>query len=197
MTDPVATATSAAFTLQVVAPNLAIGPQSLRGGRANVPYDSQQLTVYGGYEPYSYSVLSGALPKGMTLSADGLLSGTPDAPAGQYAFAVGVTDKYGLTASLELVFTVLPPRVAFDTRTLRAGVLLHTYNTTLEVSGGSEPYDFEVIAGTLPRGLVLDADGTLHGRPTRAGNFGFTVQATDANGVTFKHFFGLKIRRAR
>ncbi|HLQ22306.1 MAG TPA: Ig domain-containing protein [Gemmatimonadales bacterium] len=193
-TDPVAKEASHEFSIQIVAPDLAIAPQILRGGRANVPY-SQQLSVYGGYAPYSYSVTSGALPNGMTLSADGLLSGTPDAPAGEYAFAVQATDSYGLTALIQLVFTVLPPRVAFDTRTLPAGVRLHPYSTTLEVSGGSEPYTFAVVAGALPPGVVLGSDGTLRGRPTRAGNFGFAVQATDQNGVKLKHFYGLKIRQ--
>ena len=94
---------------------------------------------------------------------------------------------------MQLVFTVLSPRVAFDTRTLPAGVRSHTYSTTLEVSGGSEPYTFAVVAGALPPGIVLGSDGTLHGRPTRAGNFGFAVQATDQNGVKLKHYFSLKI----
>src|SRR5207244_4602611 len=148
--------------IRIVAPDLAIAPQILGGGRANVAY-SQQLSVYGGYAPYSYSVTSGALPNGMTLSADGLLAGTPDAPAGQYAFAVQATDKYGLTALLQLVFTVLSPRVAFDTRSLPAGVRSHTYSTTLEVSGGSEPYTFEVVDSALSPGVVLGSDGKLHG----------------------------------
>jgi hypothetical protein len=38
---------------------------------------SQQLTASGGTGPYTFTVLSGALPAGLTLTAGGLLSGTP------------------------------------------------------------------------------------------------------------------------
>jgi hypothetical protein len=193
-TDPVATAAEAAFSLQVDAPTLVIAPQILRGGRANQPY-TQPLSVFGGYAPYTYTVLAGALPKGLELSADGTLAGTPDAPAGRYSFTVGATDKYGLTARLDLVFTVLPPKMSIDTATIANAVRGRLYTATIVASGGSEPYAFSVVSGTLPPGIKLAADGTLRGRPTRAGGFGFTVQATDANGVTRVHYYGLRVRQ--
>jgi len=192
--DSVATATEATLTLQIDAPALVLAPQILRGGRANQPY-AQELTVVGGYAPYAYSVLAGALPKGMTLSADGLLSGIPDAAAGQYTFTVGATDKYGLSARLDLVFTVLPPRMAINTETIPNGMRGRAYSAAIRVSGGSEPYAFSVVAGALPPGVKLGSDGTLRGRPTRAGTFAFTVQATDANGVTRVHYYGLRVRQ--
>jgi len=193
-TDPVAKPATQELSLQVVAPDLVIAPQILRGGRANVPYN-QQLSVVGGYAPYSYSLVGGSLPKGMSLSTDGLLSGVPDVPAGQYPFQVGATDKYGLTTSLQLVFTVLPPRMAFETQTLPDGFRFLNYRVQLAISGGGEPYTFTIVAGALPAGLVLGKDGTVYGRAQRAGRFGFTVLATDANGVTRKHYFSLRIRQ--
>jgi len=195
-TDPVARAATQSFSLQVVAPDLVIAPQILRGGRANVPY-SQQLSVQGGYAPYTYELRGGALPNGMTLSADGLLSGTPNAPAGQYSFQVGAADAYSLTTALQLVFTVLPPRMAFATQTLPDGLRFRSYRTQLTVTGGGEPYAFTLAAGALPPGLALGGDGTLRGRPTRAGAFGFTIQAKDTNGVTRKHYYGLRVRQIR
>jgi hypothetical protein len=193
-TDPVATAAEGTFTLQIDAPTLVIAPQILRGGRANQPY-TQQLSVIGGYAPYAYSVLAGALPKGLELTADGALAGTPDAPAGQYTFTVGATDKYGLTARLDLVFTVLPPRMSIDTATLANAVRGRPYTAAIVASGGSEPYTFTVVSGSLPPGIKLASDGTLVGRPTRAGGYGFTAQATDANGVTRVHYYGLRVRQ--
>jgi large repetitive protein len=140
-------------------------------------------------------VLAGELPKGLELSADGALAGTPDAPAGQYTFTVGATDKYGLTARLDLVFTVLPPKMFIDTATIANAVRGRAYTATIAASGGSEPYTFTVMSGKLPPGIKLGLDGTLSGRPTRAGAFGFTVQATDANGVTRVHYYGLRVRQ--
>ncbi len=172
-----------------------IAPQVLRGGRANQPY-SQQLSVYGGYAPFSFSLVGGVLPKGMRLSRNGLLAGTPDAPTGEYAFTVEATDKYGLTTTLTLVFTVLPPRMRFVTEMLPHGVRSRAYRAVLAVSGGGEPYAFTVVAGALPRGLVLGSNGTLHGRPARAGTFSFTVQATDANAVVRRHYYSLLVRAA-
>ena len=194
VTDPVATAAEGTFSLQIDAPTLVIAPQILRGCRANQQY-TQDLSVFGGYAPYTYSVLGGELPKGMTLSPSGVLAGTPDAPAGQYTFTVGATDKYGLPARIDLVFTVLPPKMSIETQTIANAVRGRVYTTAIVVSGGSEPYTFSILSGKLPPGINLGADGTLGGRPTRAGAFGFTVQATDANGVTRVHYYGLRVRQ--
>jgi hypothetical protein len=192
VTDPAALDVNGNFAIQVDAPSLSLGPQTLPGARANQPYE-QRLTVYGGYAPYMYAVVAGTLPKGMTLEADGLLSGTPDVAAGNYTFTVRATDQYNLTTSLELVLTVLAPRMQIDTAKLPAGVKGKPYAEEIVASGASEPYSFRVSGGKLPPGLVLDPDGTLHGRPTLAGLFGFTVQAIDANGVTRLHYYGVKI----
>src|SRR5205807_33640 len=39
-------------------------------------------------------------------------------------------------------------------------------------------------ASTLPTGLTLDPDGTLHGTPTQGGSFPISVTVTDGNGCT-------------
>ena len=54
-----------------------ISPDTLLDAEYNTPY-SQQLTASGGTEPYTFSLLSGTLPYGITLSESGLLSGFPD-----------------------------------------------------------------------------------------------------------------------
>jgi hypothetical protein len=192
--DTVAVAASQSFAIQIGAPALSLGPQVLRGARADVAY-SQQLVVLGGFAPYAYSVTAGALPKGMTLTVGGLLSGTPDATAGNYTFTVSAVDRYSLTTSLQLVLTVLPPRMRFDLPALPQGIRGRVYEAEITASGASAPYAFRIAADALPAGLVLDASGRLHGRPTRIGSFAFTVQATDANGVTRLHRYALRVRR--
>ena len=54
-------------------------------------YTPQPLTVTGGTAPYTFSVSPASLPPGMTLSTDGILSGTPTA-AGTYSFTVTAQD---------------------------------------------------------------------------------------------------------
>jgi hypothetical protein len=53
---------------------------------------SQQLLASGGVGPYRWSVISGSLPVGLSLSTTGLLSGKPTT-VGQFSFTVQVTDS--------------------------------------------------------------------------------------------------------
>lgn len=57
------------------------------------------------------------------------------------------------------------------------------YHLQLPGSGGVPPYRWEVIAGELPPGVSLDqGTGVLAGTFTKAGDYGFTIRLTDANG---------------
>src|SRR5664280_338823 len=57
-------------------PTITIAPTTLPIGKIGVAY-SQQLTASGGTGSYTFSVVSGTLPAGVTLSSGGLLAGTP------------------------------------------------------------------------------------------------------------------------
>lgn len=70
------------------------------------------------------------------------------------------------------------------------------YTNTLIASGGSSPYSYTVISGTLPVGLSIIGD-TISGTPTDAGGGSlksdFTIQATDANGCTGIQDFSITV----
>ena len=51
---------------------------------------------------------------------------------------------------------------------------------TLSASGGTGPYAYTVSSGALPDGLSLSSAGVISGTPTTAGEFTFTVSASDA-----------------
>lgn len=74
------------------------------------PY-SYQFAVTGGTAPYTFAVTSGALPAGLTLSAAGLLSGTPTA-SGQYNFTVTVTDSTTFSCTTPVAGASSPARTA-------------------------------------------------------------------------------------
>ena len=78
---------------------LTITTTSLPGGTVNQAY-SQPVTATGGTTPYSWAVVSGSLPPGLSLSPTGTpsatISGTPTT-AGTYNFTVQVTDNAAQT----------------------------------------------------------------------------------------------------
>lgn len=56
-----------------------------------------------------------------------------------------------------------------------------SYSTSLQATGGFEPYSWSVSEGTLPPGLTLNGGtGTITGIPLEPGSFNFTVAVTDA-----------------
>lgn len=56
------------------------------------------------------------------------------------------------------------------------------YSFTYSASGGTEPYVFDLLSGSLPNGLSLSSSGVLSGTLTLAGTFSFVVRVTDADG---------------
>ena len=83
---------SRAYTLTVAAPTLTLPATTLPGGTAGQAYNAPITPASGGIAPYTYAVSAGALPAGLSLSAAGVLSGTPT-EAGSFAFTVTVTDS--------------------------------------------------------------------------------------------------------
>ena len=83
---------------------LTINISSLPAGTGNVPY-STTLGAVGGISPYTWSIQSGNLPPGVSLtSSSGLISGTSQ--AGSFSFIVGVTDSVGIQATRSYSITM-------------------------------------------------------------------------------------------
>ena len=78
------------YTVTINAAPLVINPSSLPAGTQGAPYN-QTVSASGGTAPYSYTVLSGSLPPGLSLGSGGGITGTPSA-AGAYSFTVQATD---------------------------------------------------------------------------------------------------------
>jgi uncharacterized repeat protein (TIGR03803 family) len=72
----------------------------------NGVFYSQQLSAARGRPPYRWAVTSGALPLGLTLATNGLISGTP-LSSGTFNFTVEVTDALSATATQQLTLTVV------------------------------------------------------------------------------------------
>jgi hypothetical protein len=74
-------------------------------------------------------------------------------------------------------------KFTITTKDLPAGTLWNRYNYQLQADGGTEPYHWRVVIGSLPRGLELQDSGQITGVVNQAGELDFLIQATDRNGV--------------
>ena len=74
------------------------------------------------------------------------------------------------------------------TESLPEGTVDTAYNQTLTATG-DVPITWSLASGSaLPNGLNLSGDGKITGTPTAAGQFNFTVTATNSAGVVSKQF---------
>jgi len=83
--------TESIFNL-VTPPILTFTPATIPDGIYGSVYSDQTITVTGGTAPYTFSITASSLPPGMSISSDGIISGTPTA-AGTYTFTVTVQDN--------------------------------------------------------------------------------------------------------
>ena len=178
--------TSPAQPLSItIGPGVTVTTSSLPNGTAGVIY-GQTLAASGGVPPYSnWTVVSGALPSGLTLSAgSGALGGTPTA-SGTFPFSVTVRDSAGSTSPAQPLSITIGPGVTVTTSSLPNGTVGVIYGQTLAASGGAPPYsNWTVASGALPSGLTLSAgSGAIGGTPTASGTFPFSVTVKDSSGV--------------
>jgi hypothetical protein len=164
---------------QVINTPPSITTSSLTNGTVGVAY-SQTLTATGGTAPYSWTIASGTLPAGITLSASGVISGTPPTVGGPTSVTFKVTDANSLTATQSLSITIITP-LSITTNSLPSWTVSVAYSQTLAVTGGTAPYTWTITSGTLPSGLSLSSSGVISGTPTTAGDpTSVTFQVTDS-----------------
>jgi FG-GAP repeat/Putative Ig domain len=95
---------SRAYTLTIApCPTLTLDPPDLPNGATGAEY-SHTLEAVGGRPPYSF-VAKGALPPGLSLSADGVFSGAPT-QAGNFNFTLLIRDANGCVSAWASSITV-------------------------------------------------------------------------------------------
>ena len=171
-----------AYTLVIACPTITISPATLPNGTAGVAY-SQSLSQTGGLGTITYSILSGSLPSGVTLSGAGVLSGTPTV-TGTFNFTAKVTDGNGCTGTLAYTLVIACPTITISPATLPGGTAGVAYSQSLSQTGGLGTITYSILSGSLPSGVTLSAAGVLSGTPTVTGTFNFTAKVTDGNGCT-------------
>ena len=115
---------------------------------------SQTLTASGGIAPYVWSIASGALPSGLSLTSGGLISGTPDA-ATNASFVVQVTGNDSLFSTNRFSLTINPVPTANDS------TYAFTNFVGLPGSTGSTDNTNSAARFSGPVGVTVDSAGNL------------------------------------
>lgn len=172
---------------------VSITTTNLPNGTVGAAY-SQTLGVTGGDGgPYTCALDSGVAPTGLTLNAACTITGTPTLAETQ-TFAVKATDgSAAVSAARTLSITVIANAPVIMNVALPAGVVNQPYAVQFTNSGGSAPFVWDLVAGTVPSGLSLSSSGVLSGTPLSSSTSEIVVRVTDNLAQTDSNPYTLQV----
>ena len=133
---------------------------------------------------------SGSLPAGLSLSAAGVVSGTP-ATAGFSNINFSLTDSAG-TVSRSVSLNIYAVRITTP-GALPDGTQNGAYSATITAAGGTGVYTFTA-ACCLPDGLSLSPAGVISGTVnTGPGKYQVHITARDSNNVSYSKTMSIAI----
>ncbi|MEI6168204.1 MAG: DUF2341 domain-containing protein [bacterium] len=123
--------------------------------------------------------------------------------SGQYTYMVravrlettGAGTFYNPSLGIEQAIDLsgAPAVVSIVTTSLVAAAWKTSYSQPLVAQGGYPWFGWTVVAGALPTGMVLTTEGVISGAPAVAGEFAFTVRATDRVGTFAEQALNLEV----
>jgi hypothetical protein len=160
---------------------LSITTTSLQQGQTAVAYNAT-LSATGGTAPYMWTLKSGTLPAGLSLSTGGTISGTPTT-AGAASITVQASDSATTPQTADsgnLTLAISGGMLQITSTVATVGTVGTAYQFQLEATGGVPPYTWAVGSGSsLPAGLALSSAGVVSGTPTASGSFNPSIAVTD------------------
>jgi len=169
---------------------LSIQTQSVPGGTVGQAY-SQTLTalaitstnpVQGSPASASWTIQSGNLPAGVTLSTAGVLSGTPTTE-GSYTFVVRAVGGNVSDTETETLVVRQPVVVSSPFRgSAQKSEVGVPFTAAQTATGGNGTFTWALASGSAPAGLELAPDGAISGTPAAPGRFAFAMSVTDGEG---------------
>lgn len=176
---------TATKTLQLIIgaapPTLTIDTNSLPSGTVLQSYNFT-LAASGGSGAKTWDIVSGSLPAGFSpLSSSGVIGGTPTSTGTTSAtFRVRDSGNPQQTTTKLLSITIgLPAAPTITTTTLPNATFNVPYSQTIGITGGTPPFVWGVISGSLPANLAITSN-QISFTPNATGSFTFTVRVTDA-----------------
>jgi len=168
-------------------------PDAIVGQPYNFSFQSN-----GGLTPVTWSVTSGSLPTGLTLSSGGTISGTPSA-GGSFSFTIQASDGSSPAQTITINVSVRSSTLLVITTPngmLPDAVQGANYSFALRFTGGIAPQVWVVSAGQLPPGMGLSSAGVISGSPSATGTYSFTARLQDSSNPAQAASIALSIRVA-
>lgn len=173
------------FVTLGVAPPLSFQTTTLPDGPRGIGYGGN-ISVIGGRQPYTVQVSSGALPNGLTASANSFgnainVTGVPTTD-GTFQFTLKVSDSYETPNTATQNYQIRVSDPISITGPGSAGILYNqSYSASFPVTGGIPPYTWQMSA-VPPTGFTFDTTtGILSGTPTGPGFFNPNVSVQDSS----------------
>lgn len=137
--------------------------------------------ITGGTESLTYSISSGSLPNGLSISAStGIISGTPSL-IGSYSATIKVANSTG-SASTNLAFTVQDVPASSLSYSVPTNFTINTALSLSPVISSTTGIVYSVITGALPTGVSLNSStGIIAGTPKALGTFKASIQAKNSS----------------
>jgi hypothetical protein len=134
----------------------------------------------------AWSTTAGAISSTGTFTAPKVSSSTP----------VIITATSATDGSLRAAATVSvtpAPSLFITTSGLAEANVGMAYSTSLSASSGKPPYQWSIVAGSLPSGIKLQPSGILTGMAPLSGSYSFTAKVADSAGNSSSRAFTLSV----
>lgn len=190
-------ATSNSFSIRVVEKE----PISIEVIRENFAvfssYSTQMVKASNAAGKVAFSLKSGSLPTGMTLSPDGSITGTPTVEGRSSGVIIMGTDEESAVAETEpFDVTVSPPE---NIEIIAKDIIWpvgRPMTASLEAKNYSQSVTYAVTSGSLPAGVIFNADGKFSGQASAPAEMTIYVTATDSLNRTATKAVKLKFTTA-
>lgn len=160
-------------------------------GVVEAPYSiTYKVSGEGAGPPFSFTMIWGTLPTGLTLRSDGVISGTP-AEAGSWTFGLQLWDKAGNKGGDNDFVIRIEPRLLLQSTPPGPATIgiAYSHPVTAVMKRGpnatspvTSAVTWSVASGTMPPGLALGADGVISGTPSTAGTYDLAVRGALIDG---------------
>jgi hypothetical protein len=166
------------------------------GGTTGVAYETRFEATFPNPDGSAFLVTGGTLPPGLRLDVEtGALAGIPR-QTGSFTFEVAARDgvdpslppgrdaSYSEDRKTFAIRVELGPPNILSTSMPGAQYRAY-YSEPIDLAGGTAPYTWEMVGGSLPAGLAVSPSGVLGTFPTEASQpeYSFRVRVIDATGL--------------